>query len=273
MNQVFILGENGNLSKSLTKKFSDAIVIPKRQYMSWLESPDEMSKYLFSHNIKEKIPDVYNCAGVTDPSVDPSLINQVNYLLPVFLSERSNTLNFRLITFGTVMELLPKYSVSNPYLESKLNFYTRYISEDDWQKRNLHFQMHTLYGGHHIHKHMFLGQILHSINTKQIFQMSGGEQIREYHHIDDDTEAIMQLTKIAGGGLIDISHGEPERLKVIATSIFEHFKSSNLLKIASKNADENDNREIVFNRTRNLSESFFRPTIDSLIIWLERLGA
>jgi hypothetical protein len=272
MKQIFILGEMGNLSKSLSKKFPEAIVIPKLEYINWLGSPNKINEFFFNLKINDDIAEVYNCAGVTDPSEDPSVINLVNYLLPVFLSERSHTLNYRLITFGTVMELLPKYSASNPYLESKLKFYTRYISDLDWQNRNLHFQLHTLYGGYRVHKHMFLGQIFEALNSKKTFHMSGGDQIREYHHIDDDVEAILQLSKTAGGGLIDISHGQPEKLKDIATSLFEHFNSRDSLKIATKSADKNDNRSIVFQRTGNLSGALFRPTIANLIKWFERLG-
>jgi nucleoside-diphosphate-sugar epimerase len=272
MKQIVILGENGNLSKSLTKKFPNAIVIPKLRYMDWLVSPDKISKFFSDLETTEEIPDVYNCAGVTDPSVNPSLIDQVNYTLPVFLSEQSNVAKFRLITFGTVMELLPKYSTSNPYLESKLKFYTRYVADDNWQNRNIHIQMHTLYGGSRIHNHMFLGQIFHSISTKKVFNMSGGDQIREYHHIDDDAEAIVQVTNTVGGGLIDISHGKPEKLRDIAISLFDHFNSRALLNIASKAADENDNKNIVFKRTGNLPDTLFRSTIHNLIIWLERLG-
>jgi hypothetical protein len=272
MKQVVILGENGNLSKSLVKKFPNAIVIPKQQYMAWMGSLNEIKKFFLNLNITDEIPDVYNCVGVTDPSVDQSVIDHVNYLLPVFLSEQSYVLNYRLITFGTVMELLPKYSISNPYLESKLKFHTRYTSDENWQNRNLHFQMHTLYGGSRIHRHMFIGQIFDSINFKKVFHMTGGDQIREYHHIDDDAEAIFQLTKTVGAGVIDISHGQPEKLKDIATSLFEHFHAQDLLKIAIKTADENDNRKIIFKRTTNLSDSLFRPTIANLIKWLERLG-
>jgi nucleoside-diphosphate-sugar epimerase len=119
---------------------------------------------------------------------------------------------------------------------------------------------------------MFVGQIFEALNSKKTFHMSGGEQIREYHHIDDDVEAILQLSKTIGGGLIDISHGQPEKLKDIATSLFEHFNSRDNLKIATKSADENDNRSIVFQRTGNLSGSAFRPTIENLIKWFERLG-
>ena len=102
--------------------------------------------------------------------------------------------------------------------------------------------------------------------------MSGGEQIREYHHIDDDAEAIMQITKSTGGGSIDISHGKPEKLKDIAISLFDHFNSRELLNIAARTADENDNTKIVFKRTENLPDSLFRPTLSNLIIWIERLG-
>jgi hypothetical protein len=273
MKQVVILGEKGNLSKSLTKKFPDAIVLPRNEYLSWMGSPSRVKNFFLSLKNSDERPDVYNCAGITDPSTERSVITHVNYTLPVFLSELSGEMNFRLITFGTVMELLPKYSISNPYLESKLKFHTKYVSNDNWQSRNLHFQMHTLYGGSQIHRHMFIGQIYDSIKSKSVFRMSGGDQIREYHHIDDVTGAIIQLTNTISSGLIDISHGKPEKLKDIATTIYEHFDCRDLLKIATKSADDNDNKDLVFKRTANLPDSLFRPTIDNLIIWLERLGA
>jgi len=272
MKQVVILGKNGNLSSSLINLFPNAMVISRQQYMKWLHSPEEITKFFSSLTVSETKPDVYNCAGVTDPSIDPNEINLVNYALPVFLSEQSKILNFRLITFGTVMELLPKYSASNPYLESKLRFYKRYITEDYWQKNNIHIQMHTLYGGPRMHSHMFVGQIWQAITFRKAFHMSGGEQIREYHHIDDDAKAIAQLTKNTGGGLIDISHGKPEKLKNIAISLFDHFNSRELLNIAARAADENDNTKVVFRRTEGLSDALFRPTIGNLIIWLEGLG-
>ena len=75
---------------------------------------------------------------------------------------------------------------------------------------------------------------------------------------------------------LDSFHGpstiQPEKLKDIATSLFEHFNSRDTLKIATKSADENDNRNIVFQRTGNLSGSLFRPTIENLIKWFESLG-
>jgi nucleoside-diphosphate-sugar epimerase len=218
------------------------------------------------------MPDVYNCAGITDPSIDQNEINLVNFELPIFLSEQSNKLDFRLVSFGTVMELLPKYSVSNRYLESKLRFYKRLISDVNWLNRNIHIQLHTLYGGSQIHRHMFLGQIFHSISSKEMFNMSGGEQIREYHHIEDDAQAIKQLTSKTGGKLIDISHGQPERLKDIAIFLFNHFNSRELLNISTRIADKNDNRTFTFKKTDDLSDSLFRPTLSNLILWLERLG-
>ena len=272
MKQVVILGKNGNLSKSLKGVFPDATVVPKEQYMHWLASPEEMIKFCSTLDISDKMPDVYNCAGITDPSIDQNEINLVNYELPVFLSKQSNRLDFRLVSFGTVMELLPKYSVSNRYLESKLRFYNRLISDIDWLSRNIHIQLHTLYGGPHIHGHMFLGQIFHAISSKKIFHMSGGEQIREYHHIDDDAQAIKQLTSNTGGKLIDISHGQPERLKDIAIFLFNHFNSRELLNISTRIADENDNRTVTFKKTDDLSDALFRPTMSNLILWLERLG-
>lgn len=272
MKQVVILGKNGNLSKSLKEVFPHATVVPKEKYMNWLASPGELIKFYSTLGNSDELPDVYNCAGITDPSIDQNEINLVNYELPIFLGEQSKKLDFRLVSFGTVMELLPKYSASNRYLESKLRLYNQLISDINWLDRNIHIQLHTLYGGSHIHRHMFLGQIFHAISSKEEFHMSGGEQIREYHHIDDDAKAIKQLTSNAGGRLIDISHGQPERLKDIAIFLFGHFNSLELLNVSARIEDKNDNKTIIFKKTDDLSDSLFRPTMGNLVSWLERLG-
>lgn len=272
MKKVIILGQKGNLAVSLLRQFPNAKTIGKNEFLEWLQNPRKL-KELFSE--LEVIPghiDIFNCAGITSAKTDITQISLANYELPVFLSEQSTVFNYRLITFGTVMEQLPKYAMSNSYLESKLRFYKQFLLNESWTRSNLHIQMHTLYGGSHIHPHMFLGQIYSSLVNQVSFKMTGGEQIREYHHVDDVAKAIKRIGEVQPSGLKNISSGEPMKLKDIATAIFSHFDETRLLYLSSDVMNENDNRDLIFQKPVELQEMDFRPTTQSIIRWLEELG-
>jgi nucleoside-diphosphate-sugar epimerase len=170
------------------------------------------------------------------------------------------------------MEQLPKYAMSNNYLESKLRFYNQFQLNEYWAGSNLHIQMHTLYGGRHIHSHMFLGQIYSSLMNQEPFKMSGGEQIREYHHLDDVANAIRIIGETQESGVRNISSGAPEKLKNIAKAIFSHFDVTPLLNLSSERMNENDNRDLIFKKPTELKDIAFRPTIQNIIGWLEELG-
>lgn len=272
MKRVLILGQNGNLAQALVRQYPRAKTVGKDEFLAWIRNPSRMKEFFSEIGVLTDEVDLFNCAGITNANADVDEITLANLRLPIFLSEQSAILNYRLITFGTVMEQIPKYAMSNPYLESKLRFYNEYLSNIHWANSNLHIQMHTLYGGKRIHPHMFLGQIYSALIDKKSFKMSGGLQIREYHHIDDVAKAIRLLEETQQYGVNNISHGFPEKLKDIAESIFNHFNAVNLLNLSSNSMDENDNRELIFKKSKEIREMYFRPTIVNIIQWLEELG-
>lgn len=272
MKKAIILGQNGNLAQSLLSQYPEATTVGKEEFLMWMKNPSRMNEFFSELEVFSDEVDLFNCAGITNSNADIDEITLANFDLPVFLSEQSTILNYRLITFGTVMEQIPEYAMSNPYLESKLRFYSDYQLNKDWANSNLHVQMHTLYGGKHIHPHMFLGQIYSALIHKKPFKMSGGLQIREYHHVDDVARGIRLLVEIQQNGVNNISHGFPEKLKDIAESIFNHFAAINLLNLSSGTMDRNDNCELVFKKSKEIPEEYFRPTIVSIIQWLEELG-
>ena len=102
--------------------------------------------------------------------------------------------------------------------------------------------------------------------------MSGGEQIREYHHVDDVAKAIKIIGETQQSGVRNISNGAPEKLKDIAKAIFGHFDVTPLLYLSSDRMNENDNRDFIFKKPMELMEIAFRPTIQNIIGWLEELG-
>ncbi len=272
MKKAIILGQNGNLAQSLLSQYPEATTVPKEEFLMWMRNPLRMREFFSEIEAMTDEVDLFNSAEITNANADIGEITLANFHLPVFLSEQSTALDYRLITFGTVMEQIPKYAMSNPYLESKLRFYNEYQSNIDWANSNLHVQMHTLYGGKHIHPHMFLGQIYSALIHKKSFKMSGGIQIREYHHVDDVAKGIRLLVGTQQNGVNNISHGFPEKLKDIAESIFIHFDAINLLNLSSGTMDEHDNRELVFKKSKEIPEKYFRPTIVNIIQWLEELG-
>ena len=272
MKRVLILGQNGNLAQALLRQYPKATTVGKDEFLAWMRNPSRMKEYFSELEVFTEEVDLFNCAGITNANVGIDDITLANFRLPVFLSEQSTILDYRLITFGTVMEQIPKYAMSNPYLESKLRFFNEYQSNTQWTNSNLHIQMHTLYGGKRIHPHMFLGQIYSALIHKKSFKMSGGLQIREYHHVDDVAKAIRLLGESQENGVNNISHGLPEKLKDIAESIFNHFNAFNLLNLSSGFMDENDNRELIFKKSKEMPEMSFRPTIVNIIQWLEELG-
>ena len=272
MKQVIILGQKGNLAASLLRQYPNAVTVGKEEFLEWIQKPNKLTEIISKLEVLPKDIDIFNCAGVTSARLDIKEINLANYQLPLFLSEQSELLDYRLITFGTIMEQLPKYATSNNYLESKLRFYNQFQLNESWASSNLHIQMHTLYGGRQIHPHMFLGQIYNSLTNLESFKMSGGEQIREYHHVDDVAKAIRVIVETQQSGLRDISNGVPEKLKNIAEAIFSHFDATQLLCLSSDKMNENDNRDLIFKKPLELTEVTFRPTIQNIIGWLEELG-
>ena len=115
---------------------------------------------------------------------------------------------------------------------------------------------------------MFLGQLFHSIASHTIFNMSPGEQLREYHHIDDEIAAISKLVGAELTGVVDLCHGAPVTLRELALYVFEQFNSLELLKIGALSGPPNDNYGILFERPVLLKELMFRETLPSIVEYL-----
>jgi nucleoside-diphosphate-sugar epimerase len=240
--------------------------------MSWMNNQEEMAHFFSIIKPNTDDVDVLNCVGITNSNCKPRDLDNINFKLPVFLSEQSQKLTFRLVTFGTIMEQFPTYASSNHYLASKLKFSREFSLNSDWMNSNMHIQMHTLYGGTRIPAHMFLGQIHRAIRLQEPFYMSAGSQIREYHHVDDVVEAITILNNASCVGVRHISNGNPEKLRDIASSLFNHFSSIHLLNLSASLTDVNDNQEVIFKKTEELATLEFRPTIKGLIEWFAGTG-
>ena len=171
------------------------------------------------------------------------------------------------------MENLAKETSANRYYASKKRF-GNYISEFSIKsKLALHLRIHTLFGGATPEPYMFLGQILHAMQTENIFKMTSGEQLREYHHLSDDTKAILKLASSPLHGPLDLSHGSPVKLKDLAHYIFEGFGQLSKLQVGVIPPPENDNFSQIFLRPEVLREEYFRDTLPSVLYYLRYCNA
>jgi dTDP-4-dehydrorhamnose reductase len=270
--QKIIVGIKGNLAKALSNYYPNSIQVARSDYIQWPRHTNKLEEFLSKTGVPPKDCILLNCAGITDIDADLIEMMFINTRLPFYLAEKSVELGFKLATFGTVMERFPKYAKNNQYLNSKLAFFEEYNAREDWNKHNVHFQMHTLYGGDNTKPKMFLGQIYEAINSQTFFSMTGGDQIREYHHIDDVVRAVGDLIEMKISGTHHISQGNPIKLADLAQAIFNQFNSTQLLNIAAKTADRNDNRHVIFEKPDELGGINFREPVEGVISWLQELG-
>ena len=131
------------------------------------------------------------------------------------------------VTFGSVHEKIESYRSQSKYIESKGKLFDFYKQNEEVMSRILHFQIHTWYGGKKLHKNMLLGQLADAINSNVEFVMQDGNQLREYHHLDDDSEVIKDAVAQNLNGFIEISHGEVFSIATITTAVIEHFRNVN----------------------------------------------
>lgn len=263
---VLILGTNGNIARELALNYPTAFVVPRSEYLSWLQGgEDRVTSFLGDLKSTPKV--IFNCVGVTNPAANENLLLKLNYELPKLLVNSAAGGITKIVTFGTVMENLQHYAHSNNYLNSKFLFH-EWLNSQNQNHNFLHLQLHTLYGGINIHEHMFLSQILSALKKQENFSMSSGIQIREYHHIQDDVAAAVEVVDRGMNGVLQISHGDPVKLRDLAHYIFSYFDCLHLLDIGRVKANEFDTLRPTLQMNYNFIKTQFRDTKMGIISWL-----
>jgi nucleoside-diphosphate-sugar epimerase len=247
-------------------------VVGKDDYLQWsVEDRSELVlKYIDSFQTKPSI--IINAVGIVNPSTPEAEILGLNYHLPVNLIGAAEKSAIKVVTFGSIMENFPNSSQDNNYLKSKLKLKEFLTDNALGLSQALHFQVHTFYGGVRLHKHMFLGQIYDAIKDKKTFRMSSGNQVREYHHVQDDARAIKHLIDLDLKGIHALNHGQTYALKDIAEFIFDSFDFTDLLQIGMLTNPTNDNFTTGFRRPNTLDGLSFRDSLPSIVSYLRQLG-
>lgn len=266
---IFVIGGRGRLGQAIIASYpnDNVISINRHIYQDWWQndSQDKISHFFEPWSDSNSI--VFVTAGILDPRISQEEHLKVNYLLPRHLIEGATKVGLRVVTFGTVMERL--IANKNPYIYSKAML-GNYVSDfSAAEKLAVHLRVHTLYGIGQPSPFMFLGQIYHALRNQVVFEMSPGNQLREYHHIDDEVRAIGVLVEAETNGILDLSHGEPVSLKAIASYIFKAFNAESLLRVGALQEPKEENYGTVFQRSDLLLKIEFRKTLPAIVNYLK----
>lgn len=267
---IWILGENGRLANAIYEEFESEspLKIGRKDYLSWLDlSREELESY-FKLNLPSQST-LFITSGIVDRGTAPEEIDQINRLLPIKILEACRNLDLRTVTVGSISEHFNL--LDDAYIRSKREL-SSYVQNHAGNQRNLHVRMHTLYGGTTFpHLNMFLGKVFESIQTHSEFRMSSGQQLREYHHINDVARAMRSRLNKDCFGVWDLNTGKPIKLLNLAQAIFLSFDLPELVTISREKDLEGDNLTRVFPETLNGLDVEFREPIQGVISYLKSM--
>ncbi len=281
--KTLILGASGLLGKAIFNRFGVETGFSEKIYtIPWSEigNPDVgLDVHRLTGCLEEKLGDLIDCdvivaSGLIN-SPDSAQLRHSNLEFPRNLIQVvSKYPGSRCMTFGTIHERFDAAVFHNAYFMSKY-LLSQWISDFSRQRPYsggiLHLRLHTLYGLP-LHPRMFLGQIAEALKSGSPFKMSSGEQLREYHHVEDIAECVFRLFRKEWlwGPVLEISSGDAVRLRDLASAIFREFKREGLLQIGDVPASAGENRTETFQRTDPDILPFSRDPITGVIDTLKR---
>ncbi|WP_282079807.1 NAD-dependent epimerase/dehydratase family protein [Aquimarina algiphila] len=268
---IFIVGASSKLSQSIKEKYvnHNIIDIYRETYTYWIGvDAQELIHDFFEKEISENSI-IFIPAAILNPNIPNEQILKINYDLPLNIIEALKKYNARIVTFGTIFEKMG--SSNNNYVNSKIKLSSRIEELVQDKHRITHFRLHTLYGKDYPNEFMFLGQIFSAIKNKTEFQMTSGEQIREYHHYDDVTASVYDLLIKDINGVFEMTYGNGMKLKYLATKIFSFFEMDQLLKIGLKNIDYKDKFQNDYLKNDDLNTASFREPINGITEYLKQI--
>ena len=270
---ILVIGSRGIVSTAVQHHFANEVikVVESDIAKKWLRDSSEKKLHEFITSLPTKPLKILNCAGITNPKAPEKLLMEVNFELPKKLLAISQKEEINLITFGSVMENNQDFCRVNPYLKSKKEYFDLFKSSGSRDSSHLHFQLHTLYGGMKVHRHMFLGQMFEAIQNRLDFKMTGGTQLREYHHVMDDIQALRKVIMTNTGGVVEISHQEKLSLRSIAEHVFSEFGILSRLKIGDLPNPSIEQYDLCLNDESQSQVEGFRPSLSGITQYLREL--
>ena len=268
---IFVIGSRGRLGQAISSLYPqrDTAALKRDIYQDWWKqgSAAEIARFFEPHAGSDTT--IFITAGLLDPKLPADDHIKVNYLLPKNVIAGTSQLGVRVVTFGTIMEKVINHK--NSYIESKAAL-GEYVEARGAGRRALHVRVHTLFGGGEPSRFMFLGQIHQALLNRTAFDMSPGNQLREYHHLDDEARAIRALAESGITGAVDLSHGQPVSLKDLALHVFAAFDAGHLLRVGALPAPPEENYGTTFSRLPLLQHIDFRNTLPAVVSYLQELS-
>ena len=269
---IYVLGGRGRLGRAMADAWgpNNVALLQRSVYEDWWRpgAHVEVRRY-FDTAAPGSV--VVIAAGLLDPALPEAEHERVNVALAVQVIDGACSAGLRVVTLGTVMERLA-YGV-NRYVAAKARLAEAVVQRASEGLPVLHAQLHTLYGFGPPSPHMFLGQMFKALEKRQLFEMSPGQQLREYHHVDDDVAAIRALLATQMKGVVALSHGEPCALRDLAVDVFEQMHCMHLLRLGARPEPPIDNFATVLTRPSFLSDVDFRPALPNVARYMQDLLA
>jgi nucleoside-diphosphate-sugar epimerase len=261
---IFILGGNGRLGQALAAAYGSSRVtlLERSLYAQWTaeSAADAVSRHFEGSAAQGGV--IFAACGLLDPALAPEDLMRVNFTLPRNLIAGAARLGFQVVSFGTMTEVVLRYS--NPYIDSKRMLSDYVGSHAAANCRCLQLRIHTLYGAGRPSPFMFLGQMLNAILEERPFEMTEGRQLREYHHMDDEVTAIRRIVEVSPPGVLDINHGQPVSLRSIAERVFRRLGKDALLRLGAKPEPAGENHGEAFERPAVLRDLPFRESLPAI---------
>lgn len=266
----FLIGSSSRLAQGLHSVMDGSSLyrLDRSDYLNWhIDTTIDTIRNYFSEFSEKGV--IIICAGITNTNATESDLYNVNCYLPLNIAKAVEGLNYKIITFGTILEVVAPEI--NAYVRSK-GLLASLLSEHFPEA--LHIRLHTLYGIDEPVPHMFLGQIFESLQSDCVLKMTDGKQLREYHHILDDCAAILHLINTDLSGTFNLSCGSPVQLLTLARFIFSNFHKEHLLHSNQLARSDQENTSTYFKKPVEIQHIKFRsPTLGTLIYLRSQLNA
>lgn len=179
-----------------------------------------------------------------DFNLYPMLYN-VNVLGTLNLLVALNQVNYKGFYFSSSSEVYGNNK--SPFQENQIPSPTSPYSLSKLMAENLiktyaklHYKPNTIlrifnFFGSDMPENFFISQLIATLNRDEFFEMTGGEQIRDFLHIDELLVAIIAISRSgkSDGEVINICSGKGIMLKDLAFEISRLLKKEHLLNIGA----------------------------------------
>ena len=272
---LVIVGASGLIGTALVRAAGTA-----REVIPIPHAPFETLGKRITDTIGKRPSYVVICAGITNPRAPVADVQKANVALPQMILDKVApwTPESHFLTLGTVMEQFEAACAGNNYLKSKLDLGKWIESRKDIVGKFVrHVQLHTVYGGElkHLKPYSFLGLMHSALAGGRPFPMSMGDQLREYHHVDDVASSLIKLLESKSvwekgqPPIYTLSNGKPLKLAALATAVFEKLGKPGQLQIGAVPAAAGENRKTKFKASPADILGKPRDPQQGVIQWLE----